>query len=135
MGQENQLIDYIKQQRDKRFAIGQHDCLTFTNGAWRSMHGHGYADDVIGEYADLGPKQFNLFMVNKFGSPSLLDAISSRLSPAGKYPKKGSLVAMKTDRPYFSGYALGISLGVTSVFIGEADVVYMPTDQVEGAWR
>lgn len=135
MGPHDQLIEYIKGQRNKRFEIGKHDCLTFTNGAWRSMHGRGYADDVIGEYADLGPKQFNLFMTNKFGSPCLLNAISQRLSPAGRYPKKGSLVAMKTERPYFSGYALGISLGVTSVFIGETDVVYMPTDQVEGAWR
>ncbi len=35
MGPRESLNDYLKSVSDKPFVWGQHDCLTFTNGAYK----------------------------------------------------------------------------------------------------
>ena len=134
MGPQRRLIDYVKAQRGRKFELGQHDCFTFTNGAWREMHGCGYADHFVGRYAGLGPKAFTKLMKECFGTVSIIEAFDNGLTRCGPYPPKGALVATKNARPYFTGYALGLCMGVTSVFLGDDDVIYMPTSQIEGAW-
>lgn len=134
MGPQDRLIAYIKAQRGKEFAIGSHDCLTFTNGAWAAMHGEGFADHLIGKYADLGPKALARMMHDKFGTGSIMAALDSGLTRVEGFPPKGALVVKKVDRPYFTGYAFGIAMGVTAVFLGERDVIYLPIDEIEGAW-
>lgn len=133
MGPHDRLIAYVKAQRGKQFALGEHDCFTFSNGAWQAMHGEGYADHFAGRYAGLGPKAFAKLMKECFGTVSIIEAFDNGLTRVA-FPPKGALVATKNARPYFTGYALGIAMGVTAVFLGEDDVIYMPISQIEGAW-
>ena len=128
------LANYVKQQRGLKFVLGQHDCFTFTNGAWRVMHGAGYADHFIGKYADLGPKQFAKLMKQSFGHSDIIDALDAGLSRVNGFPPRGALVVTKSARPYFTGYALGISMGISAVFLGDDTVEYIPIDTIDGAW-
>ena len=98
------------------------------------MHGAGYADHIIGKYADLGPKAFARFMRENFGHVGLIDALDNGLCRVYGFPPKGALVASKSCRPYFTGYALGIAVGVQAVFLGDEDVEYMPITEIDGAW-
>jgi hypothetical protein len=134
MGQVDLLIDYVKAQRGKPFALGEHDCFTFTNGAWRTMHGHGYADKFIGRYAGLGKKAFAKLMRECFNTSDLIKALDAGLHRVETFPPKGALVATKNARPYFTGYALGLAMGVNAVFLGEDDMIYLPISEIEGAW-
>ena len=134
MGQVNLLIDYVKAQRGKPFALGEHDCFTFTNGAWRTMHGHGYADKFIGRYAGLGKKAFAKLMRECFNTSDLIKALDAGLHRVETFPPKGALVATKNARPYFTGYALGLAMGVNAVFLGDDDMIYLPISEIEGAW-
>ena len=134
MGPHDSLIAYVKAQRGKQFLLGEHDCFTFTNGGWRAMHGMGYADQIVGKYADLGPKSFDKLMKEAFGTSNLIAALDLNMRRVNGFPPKGALIAMKSDRPYFTGFAFGLSMGTQAVFVGEHDVVYMPMSQIEGAW-
>lgn len=133
MGSES-LINYVKAQRGRKFVLGEHDCFTFTNGAWRVMHGAGYADHFIGKYADLGPKQFAKLMKDSFGHCSMVDALDAGMSRVDGFPPRGSLVVTKSARPYFTGYALGIAMGINAVFLGDNTVEYIPIEMIDGAW-
>jgi len=134
MGQVDLLIDYVKAQRGKPFALGEHDCFTFTNGAWRAMHGHGYADKFVGRYASLGKKAFAKLMWECFNTSDLIKALDVGLHRVETFPPKGALVASKNARPYLTGYALGLAMGVNAVFLGEDDMIYLPISEIEGAW-
>ena len=134
MGPENLLIGYVKAQRGKPFALGEHDCFTFTNGAWRVLHGRGYADHFVGRYAGLGAKAFAKLMRECFGASNLIEALDAGLRRVDGFPPKGALVASKNARPYFTGYALGLAMGVNAVFLGDEDMIYIPIDEIEGAW-
>lgn len=133
MGPES-LTSYVKSQRGRQFKLGEHDCFTFTNDAWRVLHGVGYADGFIGKYADLGPKEFAKLMKDSFGHVDLIDALDNGLSRVDGFPPKGALVVSKSARPYFTGYALGIACGVNAVFLGEDDLEYIPITEIDGAW-
>lgn len=133
MGSEG-LISYVKEQRGKPFKLGEHDCFTFTNEAWRIMHGHGYADHFVGKYADLGPKAFAKLMKKSFGHVDLIDALDHGMCRVSHVPPRGALVVSKSSRPYFTNYALGLALGLNAVFLGEDDVIFMPISDVDGAW-
>lgn len=134
MGPQDILIGYVKAQRGKPFAIGVHDCFTFTNGAWAAMHGRGYADQIVGKYADLGQKGLARLLLDNFGATDLIASLDKVLTRVDGFPPKGALVIMRSERPYFTGYAFGLAMGVTAVFLGESDVVYLPIEQIEGAW-
>jgi len=134
VGTQGRLIAYLNAQRGKRFELGVHDCLTFTNGAWRAMHGSGYADDVMGQYASLGRKDFAKWMWEKYNTTDLRNALTSKLTPVDGFPPKGALVISSMARPYFTRYALGIACGVTAVFLGGEDMIYISVNEVEGAW-
>lgn len=129
------LIAYIKSQRGRKFVLGEHDCFTFTNGAWAAMHGAGYADHFVGKYADLGPKAFARLMRESFGHVKLIDALDHGLCRVAGFPPKGALVVSSSCRPYFTGYALGIAVGADAVFLGDDDVEYRPITEINGAWQ
>lgn len=129
------LVAYIKSQRGRKFELGEHDCFTFTNGAWAAMHGSGYADHFIGKYADLGPKAFARLMKDSFGHVGLIDALDSGLSRVEGFPPKGALVISSSCRPYFTRYALGIAVGSAAVFLGDDDVEYRSITEINGAWQ
>lgn len=133
MGTDASLAHYLADQRGKPFEFGVHDCLTFTNGWWRVRCDAGFADEVVGQYAGLGQKQAAKLMWEHFNTTDLPKALDSRLQRV-KFPARGDLVISRMSRPYFTGYAMGICSGVTSVFLGDHDMIHLATDQIDGAW-
>lgn len=134
MGPYNRLNAYLRAQRDKVFSLGRHDCFTFTNGAFRELYGDGYADDWIGKYADLKPKAFYAAMRDQFGTEDLTEALDKRLSRHGDVTKKGSIVISDCAKRYYTGFALGISVGTKAAFVSDRGLVYLPVSKVKGAW-
>jgi|TARA_B110000908_G_scaffold15285_1_gene17439 hypothetical protein len=128
------LNEYLASQYGKCFQLGVHDCFTFTNAAWRETRGAGYADDFVGKYVGLGPKAFARLMIATWGTPDIIKAFDINLTKVEGFPPRGSLVAMKSTRFVSTGYALGICSGVTSVFLGDLNMVHLPTENIEGAW-
>jgi hypothetical protein len=128
------LIAYVKANRDCKFVLGDHDCFTFTNGAWRVMHGSGYADDFVGQYADLGAKKFAALMKKTFGSADMIEALDKNMTRVSGVPPRGALVVTKSARPYFTGHALGIAMGINAVFVGENGLEFIPIELIDGAW-
>ena len=133
MGTDASLAAYLTAQSGKRFELGVHDCLTFTNGWWQVRCDAGFADEVIGKYGDLGQKEAAKLMWETFNTTDLRKALDDRLQRV-KFPTRGDLVISKQARPYFTGYAMGICSGVTSVFLGGDDMIHLATDQIDGAW-
>jgi len=135
MGQERrQLVEYIRSVFDKPFAWGEHDCLIFTNTAWREMHGEGYADDWLGKYMR-GSKPVGKKALQKaYGFNTLEQALDDRLQRVEHLPPWGALVTSSQIERYATGAALGIACGVRACFVGERGVVYTPIDQIKGAW-
>lgn len=128
------LNEYLASQYGKSFQLGVHDCFTFTNAAWRATRGSGYADDFIGKYVGLGRKGFARLMISTWGTPDIIKAFDMNLNRIKGFPPRGSLVAMRSNRPVVTGHALGICCGVTSVFLGDLNMVHLPTEDIEGAW-
>ena len=134
MGQNRILNDYLREQRGRCFDLGRHDCFTFTNGAWRAMHGAGYADGIIGRYAGLGPKGLKALMRATYGGDTVMQCLDMHLIRVGGVPPRGALVASDKISRWIAGVALGIACGSRAAFLGDQDVVYMPIDEISGAW-
>lgn len=131
---QSQLNEYLRQQRGKCFQLGTHDCFTFTNGAWRAMHGVGYADQIIGKYSDLGPKGFKNLLLDAFGYDDIVDCFDAHMTRVDDLPPRGAIVMTSKSARWYTGRALGISAGTKAVFLSDADMVYMPVTEIEGAW-
>ena len=134
MGTKDQrLRQYLATQRGKSFALGEHDCFTFTNEAWRAMHGAGYADGIIGKYADLGPSGFRKLLNENFGAPDLIDALDLNLVRVDGVPPRGALVVQYNGR-WLTRHALGIACGTVAAFLSDDDVLFIDIDKINGAW-
>lgn len=131
--QDQRLRQYVDTQRGKPLVLGVHDCFTFTNGAWRAMHGKGYADQIIGRYSDLGPSGFRQLLRSEFGAPNLIDALDLNLCRVEGVPPRGALVVQNNGR-WLTKNALGIAMGVTAAFLSEDDVLFLDIDKIDGAW-
>lgn len=134
MGSERSLTDYIKGCEAKSFVWGSHDCLTFTNGAYRAMYGSGWADDWLGRYMIDGRPMRRDELRKEFGWSTIEDAIDAKLSRAGKYPPRGALVTTKHAQRWVTGVALGICVGHRGVFLSKEGVIYLPLDLIDNAW-
>ena len=133
MGSLIVIWDYIKANKNKTFKIGAHDCLTFTNGAWNVMHGKGFADEFIGHYENTGRKGFKKEMY-KLKFTSGLDFLDSKLKRLEIFPPLGALVILNQESGCMAPHALGICIGINSVFVGKNDLIFIPTEEVHGAW-
>jgi hypothetical protein len=134
MGPQSRLNEYLREQRGKCFDLGKHDCFTFTNGAWAAMHGGGYADDVIGKYKSMGPKSLQKFMLKSFGHDNLTDCFDAHMTRVEGIPPRGAIVMSSRTSRWFTGKALGISMGTKAVFLGDLDMLYMHITEIEAAW-
>ena len=134
MGTGSGLNAYLREQRGKCFDLGRHDCFTFTNGAWRAMHGEGYADEIIGKYAGLGPKGLKALIKDVYGGETLPECFDLHLTRVDGFPPRGALVYSRSVGRWIVGIALGIACGPRCAFLGDQDVVYIPTDEIDGAW-
>ena len=138
MGPERKLSEYLKAVANEPFKWGSHDCLTFTNGAWKAMYGYGWADDWLGrymkatEYGDrpLRPDQLRA----EFGYFAFSKAVDERLQRAGPIPPRGALVATKKVERMAIGYGLGICVGSKAAFLSRSGVVYSSITDIAKAW-
>lgn len=138
MGPEKRLSAYLKAVRDVPFAWGTHDCLTFTNEAWRAMYGHGWADDWIGRYMLETPYGTRLMrreqLRAEFGHFSFDAAVDEKLMRVTHVPPRGALVATDKVRRWAIGYGLGICVGSKCAFLSDKGVIYSPVTSIARAW-
>lgn len=134
MGSEQGLNEYIRAVRDKPFRWGEHDCLIFSNDAFRAYHGFGYADQWLGRYMRGDEPMLPSQMRVEFGKIDFDEAIEEILQPISYVPPRGALVASKLTDRWLIGYALGISVGTKAAFLSRRGVVYSSLDDVIKAW-
>lgn len=134
MGPQGRLNQYLREQRGKCFDLGKHDCFTFTNGAWAAMHGSGYADQIIGKYANLGPKGFKQLLTEAFGHDDIVACFDAHMTRVHDFPPRGAIVMTSKSARWYTGKALGIAVGAKAVFLADDDMVYLPITETEGAW-
>ena len=134
MGPRESLNRYIDSCRLRGFVWGAHDCLTFTNGAFKAMYGTGWADDWLGEYAEDGKFIGRTKLKKKFKRNSIIPAIDERLQRIQFVPPLGALVASDLEKKFSIGLALGMSLGSKAVYLDENDIIFRSLDTVKYSW-
>lgn len=134
MGPQKRLNSYIREVRRQPFRWGVHDCLTFSNTAFKHYHGFGYADDWVGEYMDGNDPILPSMMRAKFGAQTFDEAVGRKLQEVSHVPPRGALVATKKVERWLIGYALGICVGTKAAFLSRGGVVYSPLDDIDKAW-
>lgn len=129
---------WLHEVSDRPFAWGAHDCFTFTNGAWHAMFGYGWADRWMGRYLingrPLGPRRFAALLDALEGTTDLLAALDKGLSRVTGFPPYGALLLTASARPGVIRGAFGIAVGRRGVFVADKGVIYLPYDQIVGAW-
>ena len=133
MGPQERLTSYIRAVAEVPFKWGEHDCLTFTNDAYRAMHGAGWADDWLGRYMIDGVAMRRQQLKAEFGWSNIDAAIDDRMQRVA-FPPRGALVTTKHAQRWITGVALGVCVGTRGVFLGKAGVIYMPLEYIEKAW-
>ena len=133
MGPQERLTSYIRAVAEVPFKWGEHDCLTFTNDAYRAMHGAGWADDWLGRYMIDGVPMRRQQLKAEFGWSNIDAAIDDGMQRVA-FPPRGALVTTKHAQRWITGVALGVCVGTRGVFLGKAGVIYMPLEYIEKAW-
>ena len=138
MGQKD-LNQYLREANDKHFHWGEHDCLIFSNHAFKAYHGYAYGEDWLGRYLRDGKPKTTQEMREEYGFENFEEAINTRLTKIDDVPPKGSLVATQETRQRhralrFLPYALGISVGTKAAFVSDKGIIYLPLDSVTSAW-
>jgi hypothetical protein len=136
MGTQERLNAYLKSVRNEPFKWGHHDCLTFTNSAFRAMYGAGWADDMLGRY--MGPDGAPIGRRNDlrriFGYTTFDTAVDDRLTRIGYVPPRGALVTTTHSQRWVIGVAMGISVGASAVFLSKQGLLYLPIELIDKAW-
>lgn len=124
---------YLRNYPCEPLVPGENDCLTFTDGAWRAMHGHGWAAaDWIGQYASQGRFLGRHSLIKTFGFDNILEAIDARLCRVAHVPPFGALVAAP-GRGVF-GQALGICTGHHAAMIGKDGLCRIDIQDITASW-
>lgn len=134
MGPQKRLNDYLRSVRTTPFKWGEHDCLTFSNSAFKLYHGFGYADDWIGQYMNGSDPMLPSRLRREFGFDSFDEAMAGKLVEVDHVPPRGALVATKMVERWLIGYALGICVGTKAAFLSRRGVIYSPLDDIAKAW-
>lgn len=131
MGPQARLNEYLSEIADKPFRLGRHDCLTFTNEAWRRMYGRGWADDWVGRYLSArSPDDLRL----EYGFDTVEQAIDSKLLRTGLVPPRGALVMASGETGWLTGKSLGLCVGVNVAFLHTGGVLYLSVETAQMAW-
>lgn len=131
MGPDSSLNAYLREVAHTPFRLYRHDCLTFTNEAWRRMYGRGWADDWLGRYhAARTDKDLRA----EFGFDTLEAAVNARLKPCVGIPPRGALVTGVSAGGWLTGKAFGIALGSNAAFLSGQGVVYHSIIDIMNAW-
>lgn len=129
------FYQYIEDVREKRFKLHSFDCLTFTNEAFRIIHGRGWADDYL-DVIKSGSRYKGLqAILAHTKTKDGLEALDTIMKRAGKYPERGSLVAGQPTNKRLFDYALGISDGRYSIFLNKPHgLTFVETHLCRGSW-
>jgi hypothetical protein len=133
MGPKDRLNIYLENVSDIPFEWGVHDCFTFTNNAFRAMYGRGYADDWMGLYMQNGTPLRRDELRKVFRASTIDAGLSKKLVKSDTAPH-GCLVTTKKYHRWWTGVALGISLGSRCVFLGKEGLVKLDVEDIESAW-
>jgi len=135
MGPYNLLNEYLKSVKDTPFEWGKHDCLIFTNSAFKEMYGEGWGDDLLGKYINEKGVPLRRDALRKtFGYKTFEAAVDDRLTPYNGVPPRGSLVTTKHSQRWAIGVAMGISVGTSAVFLSKEGLMSMPIEMIDRAW-
>ena len=115
MDKQTELYKYIDQVKNKKFALGEFDCCTFSNEAIKSMTNKNYMDDI----ADYTNSKSALRVIKKYGS------LEKALTKKFGLPRENILFAQRGDIVLFEHesfkktgllkQAVGICVGVRIV--------------------
>ena len=134
MGARERLNGYLRAMNGKSFAWGHHDCLTFTNDAFKAMHGDGWANDWVGRYMDGSRVLRREELIREFNHNNFDKAVDEKLKRISHVPPLGALVTTKKARKWVTGVAMGICTGSKCAFLDKVGVIYLPLDDIDGAW-
>lgn len=130
------LNAFLREVADRPFQWGVWDCLTFTNEAFRRMHGAGWADDWVGRYIAPGGLLTRSELRMEYGHQNIEDALAERLARSYGVPPRGALVIGGKDvvEAGYLGVGFGISVGTRAAFLSRDGVVYCDIEMIESAW-
>ncbi len=128
------LNQYILSVRSDPFEWGKHDCLTFSNAAFKSFHGYGFADEFLGQYMNGSEPMIPSELRRKFQVSNFDEAIEGKLKAVDHVPPRGSLIATKKIERWLIGYALGICVGMKGAFLSRQGVIYSDLEEIDKAW-
>lgn len=134
MGKRESLNDYLKSVKDRPFEWGKHDCLTFTNDAFKLMYGTGWADDWLGRYMIDGKPMRKQQLIKEFRTSNFDSAVDKKLKRIDYIPPLGALVTTKKAQRWVTGVAMGLSTGSKAVFLSKEGLIYLPFANIEQAW-
>ena len=134
MGKRESLNAYIRSVNNKPFEWGKHDCLTFTNGAYRAMYGEGWAEDWLNRYMKNSTLLKRDGLRKEYGFSSFTSAVDKKLTRIDYIPPLGALVTTKKTRRWAIGVAMGICTGSKAVFLSEKGLLHLPLDYIYQSW-
>jgi hypothetical protein len=134
MGPSQRINEYIRSVRREPFRWGHHDCLIFSNTAFKLYHGFGYADDWLGRYMNGDNPLLPSKLKQEFKADSFDEAVADKVQEISYTPPKGALVATLRAERWAVGYSLGICVGIKNAFLSRGGVIYLPMDDIEKAW-
>lgn len=102
---------YLEQSRQKPFAWGDHDCITFANKACAAQKGYGFADEFLGKYTTCqGALLTYRRWLKSSNHSTLIEAVDDRLERLKtNIPPIGSIVAKQDN---LTNAVLPIKFGV-----------------------
>jgi len=134
---KKQFVDYIDSVRDRPFAWGSHDCLTFTNTSSIMLTGKGYADDWIGAYKDVrSAVRWYIGLLDEQGFGDIVEAVDNRLERIKCIaPPFGSLVGRRHETAHnVTEVVFGISVSKKVAFVEEQGLVFLSVDKDDIFW-
>jgi len=135
-----ELAKYIDECRDKSFAWGSHDCLTFVAGCVYVQTGREILSDMLGDYTcPMTALIHARRRIKHFDYPSdvsIIDALDERLNRVETaHPVRGSITARRSDQQHsVTGYALGVCLRRHSAFLYETGMIFMDRELDDIYW-
>ena len=134
MGPSQRINEYIRSVRREPFRWGHHDCLIFSNTAFKLYHGFGYADDWLGRYMNGDNPLLPSKLKQEFKADSFDEAVADKVQEISYTPPKGALIATLRAERWAVGYSLGICVGIKGAFLSRGGLIYLPMDDIEKAW-
>ena len=133
MGSIVKLNNYIEEVAAKPFEWGKHDCLIFSNAAFRAYWGKDYAADWLADYM-IGNRVMQAREMRKhFKFSTVQAALDVRLKRCAP-TKYGALVTTERNQRWVTGVALGISVGSRCLFLSKQGMIALNATDTNGAW-